>query len=174
MRNEINDTQEPIRIYVADLAAYNAGHLHGVWIDATQDLDAIHAEARKMFEGSPVEHDFETAIHDYEGFGNYRLGEYIGIEGAHEVALFIEEHGNAALAALEYSSDLEEAQNLIEDNYHGCYDSEEEYAEQLFSDCYDIPDHLVNYIDYEKVARDMFCDGYFSVEGEGGLHIFSY
>jgi hypothetical protein len=25
---------DEIRIYVADLAAYNAGHLHGVWIDA--------------------------------------------------------------------------------------------------------------------------------------------
>ena len=28
---------EEIRIYVADLAAYNNGKLHGVWIDATQD-----------------------------------------------------------------------------------------------------------------------------------------
>ena len=25
-------------IYVADLAAYNNGYLHGVWIDATQEL----------------------------------------------------------------------------------------------------------------------------------------
>jgi hypothetical protein len=24
-------------IYVADLAAYNAGILHGIWIDATQE-----------------------------------------------------------------------------------------------------------------------------------------
>ncbi len=30
-----------IRIYVADLAAYNSGHLHGVWIDATLDTDYI-------------------------------------------------------------------------------------------------------------------------------------
>ena len=29
------------RIYVADLAAYNAGRLHGVWIDATQDVEAM-------------------------------------------------------------------------------------------------------------------------------------
>ena len=34
---------EHIRIYVADLAAYNAGHLHGVWADATQELDDILA-----------------------------------------------------------------------------------------------------------------------------------
>jgi hypothetical protein len=30
-----------IRIYVADLAAYNNGKLHGVWINATDDMDAI-------------------------------------------------------------------------------------------------------------------------------------
>ena len=34
---------EHIRIYVADLAAYNAGYLHGVWIDASQDLEDIQA-----------------------------------------------------------------------------------------------------------------------------------
>jgi len=29
------------RIYVACLAAYNAGKLHGEWIDADQDAEAI-------------------------------------------------------------------------------------------------------------------------------------
>lgn len=32
---------DEIRIYVADLAAYNNGILHGVWIDACDDLDTI-------------------------------------------------------------------------------------------------------------------------------------
>ena len=163
-----------IMIYVADLAAYNAGYLHGAWIDATKDLEAIHAEVRAIFKNSPVEHDFETAIHDYEGFGNYRLGEYVGIEEAHEVALFIEEHGDVAIAALEYVNDLEEARSMVEDNYHGCYESEAEYAEQLYNDCYDIPEHLASYIDYERVARDLFCDGYFAVNGEDGIHVFTH
>jgi len=43
-----------IRIYVADLAAYNAGHLHGVWIDATLELDDIQAQVRTMLAASPV------------------------------------------------------------------------------------------------------------------------
>lgn len=33
---------EEIRIYVACLAAYNNGELHGAWIDATQDLDDVN------------------------------------------------------------------------------------------------------------------------------------
>ncbi len=32
------------RIYVACLAAYNNGYLHGAWIDADQDADEIRDE----------------------------------------------------------------------------------------------------------------------------------
>lgn len=45
---------DEIRIYVADLAAYNAGHLHGIWIDATLELDEIQARVSAMLEASPV------------------------------------------------------------------------------------------------------------------------
>ncbi|MCA1676218.1 MAG: antirestriction protein ArdA, partial [Actinobacteria bacterium] len=31
-------------MYVADLAAYTHGRLHGVWLDATRDVDELHAE----------------------------------------------------------------------------------------------------------------------------------
>ncbi len=33
---------EQPRIYVACLAAYNNGHLHGAWIDAAQDAWSIY------------------------------------------------------------------------------------------------------------------------------------
>ena len=36
------------RIYVACLAAYNSGQLHGAWIDADQSADAIHDEIRAI------------------------------------------------------------------------------------------------------------------------------
>ena len=62
-----------IRIYVADLAAYNSGVLHGVWIDATQEVDEIQAQINKLFKTSPVEYAEEFAIHDYEGFGSLSI-----------------------------------------------------------------------------------------------------
>ena len=58
---------EHIRIYVADLAAYNAGHLHGVWIDATLELGDIQEQVDAMLATSPVEGAEEYAIHDVEG-----------------------------------------------------------------------------------------------------------
>ena len=56
---------EHIRIYVADLAAYNAGYLHGVWIDASQDLEDIQAQVDTMLAASPVKGAEEYAIHDF-------------------------------------------------------------------------------------------------------------
>lgn len=41
------------RIYVADLSAYNAGNLHGRWINADQDADDIRAEIAEMLRESP-------------------------------------------------------------------------------------------------------------------------
>ena len=81
-----------IRIYVADLAAYNNGKLHGVWINACDDLEDIQEQINKMLASSPEGFAEEYAIHDYEGFGGYSLGEYEGIEAAHEIACFIEEY----------------------------------------------------------------------------------
>ena len=46
---------EEIRIYVACLAAYNNGRLHGVWIDATDDIDDIQDQINEMLESSPEE-----------------------------------------------------------------------------------------------------------------------
>lgn len=62
-------TTETLRIYVACLASYNAGRLHGRWIDVTDlDADDIGAEIANMLQGSPARNAEEYAVHDYEGF----------------------------------------------------------------------------------------------------------
>ena len=52
-----------IRIYVACLAAYNNGYLHGRWIDATLGESHIWDETRAMLAASPIEEAEEWAIH---------------------------------------------------------------------------------------------------------------
>ena len=83
-------TQVTPKIYVACLAAYNNGKLYGKWIDAAQDADEIHEEIQAMLKNSPEPMAEEWAIHDYEGFEGYSLGEYGGIETTHEIACFID------------------------------------------------------------------------------------
>ena len=108
---------EEIRIYVADLAAYHNGKLHGVWIDATQELDDIRDQINVMLAESPEGFAEEYAIHDYEGLG----GELLSHFGGH----------------------LEDARKAMEENYSGCYKSLADYAEELTEGTSQIPENLV-------------------------------
>ncbi|WP_343577811.1 antirestriction protein ArdA [Pseudomonas sp.] len=165
---------EHIRIYVADLAAYNAGHLHGVWVDATLDMDDIQAEVDAMLAASPVEGAEEYAIHDFEGFDGYCLGEYEGLQAAHEIACFIEEYPDLGGALLSQFNDLEQARKAAEEDYCGCYASLADYAQELTEQTTSIPQQLAHYIDYRAMARDMEIGGdLFTLEtGFEQVHVF--
>lgn len=66
--SQATEPEAEIKIYVACLAAYNNGKLHGRWIDATQGEDHIWDETRAMHAESPEPDAEEWSIHDYEGF----------------------------------------------------------------------------------------------------------
>jgi antirestriction protein len=84
---------DPIRIYVACLAAYNNGHLHGSWIEVTDEA-AIWQAVQNMLAASPIEEDAEEwAIHDYEGFAGAEVGEYFSFANVVELAEYITERG---------------------------------------------------------------------------------
>lgn len=120
-------TKATPRIYVASLADYNNGRLHGVWIDvAGKDAEEIEEEVREMLRGSKypnvvvecpycagekgltdctfchgqgsVESAEEWAIHDYEGFHGLRLSEYEAFPTIAALAEMIDEHGPAFAA----------------------------------------------------------------------------
>lgn len=59
----------------------------------------------------------------------------------------------------------------FENEYRGCWSSEEEFAQEQVESCGDIPDHLKCYINWEEYARDIMMD-YSSYEGNDGFHIF--
>ncbi|MFO8827598.1 antirestriction protein ArdA [Legionella pneumophila] len=160
-------------IYVACLASYNNAILHGVWIDATQSENKIMEEIWEMLDNSTEPDAEEYAIHDYEGFGSIQIHEYETISNIVEYASFIQEHGELGLALLSYYS-IDEAQTMLE-NCHGCFDSEVDFAEQLFDECYahQLPDNLLCYFDYEAFARDLFISNYCSVDVNGQTYVFS-
>ena len=164
-----------IRIYVADLAAYNNGILHGIWINACDDLEDIKAQINKMLACSPEEEAEEYAIHDYEGFEGYSVSEWSGIDELHEVACFIDENPGLGGALLNhFCGNLEDARRVLEDCYYGCYSSLADYAEELTEGCYEIPENLACYIDYERMGRDMEMSGdIFIIEtGYNEAHVF--
>lgn len=162
------------RIYVACLAAYNNGQLHGAWIDADQSADAIHDEIRAMLASSPIPGAEEWAIHDYDDFGGIQLSEYEDIDRVAEIAALLVEHGEAFGAWYSYdpSADVSDFQ----DAYRGEYESEEAYAEELVDDTGmldSIPENLRYYFDYGRFARDLFMSDMHSVRsGHGAVYVF--
>ena len=92
---------ETPRIYVACLAAYNNGHLHGRWIDCDNDADEIHVEIKDILKSSPIPNAEEWAIHDFDGFGALRIREYDPIDTISQIASAIKEHGEIITHILE-------------------------------------------------------------------------
>ena len=152
-------------IYVACLAAYNAGKLHGEWIDAAQDAPSLNQQVQRMLQQSPQPCAEDWAIHDYEGFGDIRISEWHGLPEVSRLALLIKEHGEAFAAYAAYVGEVAATEEAFEEAFCGHWESEQAYAEDLFDEIYipDIPEQLRYYIDYEAFCRDLFLDGYFSV-----------
>lgn len=159
MGNSLKTKFEP-RIYVACLAAYNNGYLHGIWIGAAQEPWSIYDDVKAMLSTSPIAGAEEWAIHDYEGFGSARIEEYTGLERVSALAAFIAEHGEVGAALLDYySGDLGEAQQAIADRYMGEHTSLADYVQELTEETTSIPQPLRYYIDYQAMARDAELNG---------------
>lgn len=162
-----------IRIYVACLAAYNNGTLHGAWIDAEQSEEAIREEIAAMLKASPISGAEEYAIHDYEGFEGVPVSEYEGIESVCEIAAFLAEHGALGGRLVAELGDLEDARRALEENYAGEYRSLADFAQELTEQNVEIPESLQYYIDYERMARDLEINDVMTIEtGFEQIHVF--
>lgn len=164
------------RIYVACLAAYNNGYLHGAWIDADQDADEIRDGIAAMLARSPVEDAEEYAIHDYEGFEGVSISEYAGIDSVARIAAFIAEHGALGAGLLEqFGGDMDQAESTLEDCYHGQFASLADYMEELTAESVTIPEALRYYVDWDAMARDAEMSGdLFTIEtAHNEVHVFS-
>lgn len=161
------------RIYVASLSDYNAGILHGNWIDADAEVETMQQQTHAMLAASPTMARYgdlaeEWAIHDYDGFGDIRIGEYQSLSTVATWAAGLEKHGLAFGAWVahvgEESSDSIEQ---FEDRYQGEWESVTTYAEHMLDELdaervvADAPQWLQPYLklDVEGFARDLELGG---------------
>jgi antirestriction protein len=175
------------RIYVASLSDYNAGILHGEWVNADVGVEVVHEVIAEMLADSPTTARYgdiaeEWAIHDYSGFGSVHLGEYESLERVCAIAQGIVAHGDAyaAWVANDESGDL--SAETFEDSYLGEWGSETEWGESLLDDfgidlddIPGVPEGLRPYVqvDVEGWVRDMRLNGEVSfVESRAGVYVF--
>lgn len=168
------------RAYIACLASYNNGHLHGEWIGLDGlSVDDIQEEISRIISESPTEGAEEYAVHDWEGPGMAEFGEFPDWE---EVANYVSEAAQivkaytvgALIAYVIWSrcSDLFSYSDF-QDRYHGTYDSPEDWAYEFVNECYSLQEPLANYFDYEAYARDARLNGDVAfIYRSGYYHVF--
>jgi antirestriction protein len=173
------------KVWIASLSDYNAGHLHGAWVEADQEPDDIWAGVNEVLRTSRIPGAEEWAVFDYEGFGALKLSEYESVERISRLGRGIAEHGEAfaAFAALLGDSEDELLQRF-EDSYLGHWESLTAYAEDYMQNCglddlldEHVPQSLRPYVtvDAEALARDMAFEGaLLSVEDPEGGGVFLY
>lgn len=170
------------QIYAASLSDYNAGRLHGTWIDANQEPDELSDQIRSMLERSPEPGAEEWAIHDCDDFAGLRLAEDNNLATISRLAAGLAEHGSAFGAFASWYG-LESADSdSFEQHYRGQWDSAEAYADDLLRDLgaeeivEAIPAWVRPYLqlDLAGFARDLSLNGdlYVSQVAEGGVYVF--
>lgn len=154
-----------VKVYIANLGKYNEGVLQGAWFALPVDFDFV---AEKIGLNNEYE---EYAIHDFES--PVDIPEYISIDelnDMYDMLCEIEEHGIVECDMKEVISEmggLDELYSNLDNIINHGRSSFETYAydflyEQLES-C-GVDSWILNYIDYEKYAKDLLIEGYF-VEG---------
>jgi antirestriction protein len=167
-------------IYVASLSDYNAGRLHGVWLDANREPEELQASINMMLAASREDVAEEFAIHDYEQWGPVHLDEYTSLDAISRVADGLAEHGAAFGHWAEYVRFGEDDLDRFEEVYQGCWESLAKWAEDVVDDLgateqlEAVSDWLQPYvsIDFESLGRDMAMD-YYTAEDHEGLHIYA-
>lgn len=164
------------KIYVACLAAYNEGILHGAWINLNEcnDSDDIHNLINDMLSKSPIPNAEEWAVHDTDGISGLdklELGDMIKLNECDTPDLIM------GLINQGVVNNIEDAIEYHENNYQGQHDSLSDYAQEFFESCGyldDLPDLIKYHIDYESMGRDFELGGdIFTIESGRTIHVYT-
>ena len=159
-----------LNIFVNTWGNYNEnGADGGEWITLPMDSD----ELEEVLENIAIkigDEDPEWFINDHEWTIDMELGDVHEMDNIQEwndlcnEAYALEEYEAEEIAAAveAWGYSFKEA---LERQQRGCFifypgRDLEELAEELITDCYDLPEFALRYFDYEAFARDLRFDGY--------------
>ncbi len=179
---------------MTNLGKYNEGQLAYERLQLPTDAETVQAALQKIgIDGIRYE---EIFIADYDGSMPQlyeHLGEYESIDELNHLACVLSELSQDELAVFEAVMDSGEytgsvkdlinlAQNLDSYNFYSDIHTEEELGRLYIQDfgAAQVPEHLIDYIDYEAYGRDVRIneDGHFApggyVTGDHGSFVEHY
>lgn len=162
------------RIFVITFAKYANGNLSGQWLNLSDysTYDAFETACKELHKD---EKQPELMFTDWENIPSGMIEEHSLYGGTFELIEKTKDWGemdkNALYAFLDYfgidaGADAENVISEFENRYIGYYASPEEYAREMATELYNIPEEIECYIDYSAIARDLFicdyafCDGF--------------
>lgn len=159
-----------IKVALTNLGKYNEGCLIYKWLE----LPATEDEIEEVKEAIGINEEYEEwFITDYEtDIEGLQVGEYEDLETLNELAERYENledyEQDAVTAVIEaHGYDLVEALDIVEEGRYTLYsdcNSLEDLAQEFFDEgCFgdtEAMGKLVNYIDFERLGRDLGYDGY--------------
>ena len=161
---QTNGSDSPA-LYCGTYGKYNSGNLSGIWVDISTFDDyedfvnfclAIHAD----------EEDPELMYQDFENMPDSLYHESMGEKEFNKIEEYCELSDEYSVEAVDDFLEWDSTEDLdnMHDAYVGVYESREDFAREIVSDCYDIENIMGNlacYFDYEAFARDLFMGDYY-------------
>ena len=171
--------------FITNLGKYNEGELVGKWFAFPTDQETLDAALREIEIGPEYEEYFMTD-YDCDISGVYKvLGEYESLRELNYLGHVLEELDDRqgefeAVLDQHGASSIKDLINIAGslDNFHivGDISTETELGDFLVDNEFlDVPEHLLNYLDYEAIGRDHILNGsgsitkYGYVEGDGDI-----
>jgi antirestriction protein len=157
-------------VYVGTYAKYNQGSIAGAWLNLEDysDKDTFISACEELHAD---EADPELMFQDWENIPEGMISE-CHIDQDVFSWLDLDEEERALLALYRSNVDSSGSMDDARDAYCGHVDTKEIYAEEMFTDCYNVPKELERYIDWGLVARDLEFDGYTFAFSNGGYVVF--
>ena len=163
---------EDMQIYVVNLGKYTEGEETGAWFNVPVNMEEL-----KETLGLNEEYE-EYAIHDYDL--PFEISEYESIEEINRRCRMLDEVPEEMLGDLKdiqgafFTSFDEMMEHLGDIVYYGGCEDMTDLAMYMIRDCNmwgEIPEKVLNYIDYEAVGRDLEIGGFYLIASRG---IFEY
>lgn len=168
------------RVYIACLASYNAGMLHGAWIDL-DGSDGIEEAIENIMLTSPIRGAEEWALHDHENCGSLSettaLSELMAIAEAYEECERKHIDWDTFLAFCDHISEdpSEDQITKYQDAFAGQSHSLPDWCEEFLDETgqlESIPDNLRYYFNFHAYARDLEVNDVFTVEHQHDVLVF--
>ena len=170
-----------LKIYLTDLASYNAGYLIGKWITLPLDQEDLQQEVNEVLQlgsntiGEETEEFFITD-YEWEDVDLFELDEYSNPYTINQELEDVESLNIAELKVIRFlleegfTDTLKEAVSKINDVIVYQNQTMEDVAVDYLESCYDLnslPSIITNNLNYNGIACQLECSGsYFEVDND--------